>query len=125
MYNNKKAEEKSRGEKGDVMFRLKEIRTECGIKRSKMAADLKINAGTIANYENEIRQAPYEYLIKFADYFDVSIDYLLGRGEEEKPLRPESAMTGEEAKLLADFRLLDRLGKSRVCEYVELWKEKE
>ena len=125
MYNNKKAEEKSRGEKGDVMFRLKEIRTECGIKRSKMAADLKINAGTVANYENEIRQAPYEYLIKFADYFDVSIDDLLGRGEEEKPLRPESAMTGEEAKLLADFRLLDRLGKSRVCEYVELWKEKE
>ncbi len=107
------------------MFRLKEIRTECGIKRSKMAADLKINAGTVANYENEIRQAPYEYLIKFADYFDVSIDYLLGRGEEEKPLRPESAMTGEEAKLLADFRLLDRLGKSRVCEYIELWKEKE
>ena len=90
-----------------------------------MAADLKINAGTVANYENEIRQAPYEYLIKFADYFDVSIDYLLGRGEEEKPLRPESAMTGEEVKLLADFRLLDRLGKSRVCEYVELWKEKQ
>lgn len=52
---------------------------ECGLKRSKVAEDLQMNAGTIANYENGIRQAPYECLIKFADYFDVSVDYLLDR----------------------------------------------
>ena len=38
-----------------------------------MSADLGINAGTLANYENELRQAPYDYLVMFADYFDVSI----------------------------------------------------
>ena len=41
------------------MFRLKELREENGLKRSELARDLKINAGTIANYENEIREAPY------------------------------------------------------------------
>ncbi len=41
------------------MFRLKELRLENGIKRSKMSADLGINAGTLANYENELRQAPH------------------------------------------------------------------
>ena len=64
------------------MFRLKELREENGIKRSDFARALKINAGTIANYENGIRQAPYEYLILFAEYFDVSIDYLLGKEEK-------------------------------------------
>ena len=51
------------------MFRLKEMRAECGLMRSKLAEDLHMNAGTIANYENEIRQAPYEALIRFAEYF--------------------------------------------------------
>ena len=49
-------------------MRLLELRKECGFKRSKVAFDLNINAGTLANYENEIRQAPYEWLLKFADY---------------------------------------------------------
>ena len=61
------------------MFRLKELREENGLKRSELARALNINAGTIANYENEIREAPYEYLVLFANYFDVSIDYLLGK----------------------------------------------
>ena len=105
------------------MFRLKTIRLECGIKRSKLAEDLQINAGTLANYENEIRQAPYEYLIKFADYFDVSIDYLLGRNEAEVPTRKEPVLNAEESALLASYKSLGRLGKMRVNEYIELWHE--
>lgn len=41
--------------------------------------DLNMNQNTISRYENEIREADYATLILFADYFDVSIDYLLGR----------------------------------------------
>ncbi len=106
------------------MFRLKEIRMECGLKRSKVAEDLHMNAGTIANYENEIRQAPYECLIKFADYFEVSVDYLLGREEEQKPFKNSAALTAEEAAILAGYRKLGKLGKSRVAEYLELWLER-
>lgn len=40
------------------MFRLRELREENGIRRSTLARELGINAGTIANYENELRQAP-------------------------------------------------------------------
>lgn len=104
------------------MFRLKEVRQECGLKRSTVAKELKMNAGTIANYENEIRQAPYEMLIKFADYFDVSVDYLLGRSEGEKPA-VANALTAEETELMKLFRLLGKTGKSRVLEYAELWAE--
>lgn len=105
------------------MFRLKEIRFECGLKRSTLAEDLQMNAGTIANYENGIRQAPYECLIKFADYFDVSVDYLLGRSEGEKPSAASNSLSAEERELLKLFRSLGRTGKSRVIEYAELWSD--
>lgn len=38
-----------------------------------------MNQNTLSRYENELRQADYKTLILFADYFGVSIDYLLGR----------------------------------------------
>lgn len=41
--------------------------------------DLSLNQNTISRYENEERQADYDTLIRIADYFDVSLDYLLGR----------------------------------------------
>ena len=48
----------------------------------KMAMDLNMGQNTISRYENEVHEADYETLILFADYFDVSIDYLLGRTDD-------------------------------------------
>jgi transcriptional regulator with XRE-family HTH domain len=42
-----------------------------------------MNQNTISRYENLEREADYETLIRFADYFDVSLDYLLGRSNNE------------------------------------------
>ncbi len=60
-------------------MRLKELRKAKGISQLKLAMDLNMNQNAISRYENGVRQADYETLIKFADYFKVSIDYLLGR----------------------------------------------
>ena len=60
-------------------FRLKEIRKQRGISQLKLAFDLNMNQNTISRYENMEREADYETLIKFADYFNISLDYLLGR----------------------------------------------
>ena len=108
------------------MFRLKELRTECGIKRSVLARELNINAGTIANYENEIRQAPYEYLVKFAEYFEVSVDYLLGRNDDEKPtVAVPQSLSASETALLKNYRSLSPTEKARVDEYISLWKNRK
>ena len=64
-------------------FRLKKIRKERNISQLKLALDLNMNQNTISRYENLEREADYETLIKFADYFGVSIDYLLGRSNEK------------------------------------------
>lgn len=60
-------------------FRLKQLRKERDISQLKLAIDLNMNQNSISRYENGEREADYETLIKFADYFDVSLDYLLGR----------------------------------------------
>ena len=54
------------------------------ISQLKLALDLNMNQNTISRYENLEREADYETLIKFANYFDVSLDYLLGRTDKEK-----------------------------------------
>ena len=64
-------------------FRLKKLRKHRKISQLKLALDLNMNQNTISRYENMERQADYETLIKIADYFNVSIDYLLGRTEEQ------------------------------------------
>jgi transcriptional regulator with XRE-family HTH domain len=60
-------------------FRLKQLRTQRGISQLKLAMDLNMNQNTISRYETMERQADYETLIRFSEYFEVSLDYLLGR----------------------------------------------
>ncbi len=65
-------------------MRLKEIRQARGITQLKLAMDLNMNQNSISRYENGEREADYKTLIAFADYFHVSVDYLLGRTDDPK-----------------------------------------
>ena len=47
--------------------------------------DLNMNQNSISRYETGEREADYATLIKFADYFHVSVDYLLEHSDEPKP----------------------------------------
>lgn len=60
-------------------MRLKYLREKRGISQLKLAMDLDMNQNSISRYETGAREADYKSLIKFADYFNVSIDYLLER----------------------------------------------
>ena len=62
-----------------MRFRLKELRKARNISQLKLALDLDMNQNSISRYETGERQADYETLIRFAEYFDISLDYLLGR----------------------------------------------
>ena len=65
-------------------FRLKQLRKAKKISQLQLALDLNMNQNTISRYENMEREADYKTLVLFADYFDVSLDYLLGRSEQMK-----------------------------------------
>lgn len=70
-----------------LVMRLKELRLSQGISQLKLAIDLNMNQNSISRYENGVREADYQTLIAIADYFQVSIDYLLERTERPEFVR--------------------------------------
>ena len=58
---------------------LTSLREERGIYQKELAAILKVSVGTVSNYENNIHFPDQEALVQLADYFGVTVDYLLGR----------------------------------------------
>lgn len=59
--------------------RLKELRKAKRITQQRLAIELNLTQKMISRYERGERQADYRTLIALADYFNVSIDYLLER----------------------------------------------
>ena len=64
--------------------RLKECRKNMGKTQREMAADLGISENGYQCYEISKREPKIETLSKLADYFDVSVDYLIGRDDVPK-----------------------------------------
>ena len=65
-------------------MRLKYLREKNGISQLRLAIELNMNQNSISRYETGSREADYATLIQLADYFDVSIDYLLKRTDNPK-----------------------------------------
>lgn len=58
---------------------LKELRYNNRCTQAKLATDLKISKGIVSLWENGLREPTLSSLIAIADYFDVTLDYLVGR----------------------------------------------
>ena len=65
-------------------FRLRELRRQRRISQVRLAMELNVSQNTISRYETGEREAGYAMLIRIADYFDVSVDYLLGRTDNRE-----------------------------------------
>lgn len=59
------------------MTHLKELRLARNLTQTKVARDINISRATYNNYELDKRQADYDTLLKLANYFDTTVDYLI------------------------------------------------
>lgn len=59
--------------------KLKTLRRDKGITQIELAKILNVDKGVVANYETNRRFPNIHILVKIADYFEVTTDYLLGR----------------------------------------------
>ncbi len=90
------------------MNRIAELRKQKDISQSKLGEIIGAAQNTICNWETGKRQPDNESLIKMADLFGVSIDYILGRDNDEMPEeivilnRAAKKMTPEQRKKLLD-----------------------
>lgn len=55
------------------------LRKERGYSQKKVAGDLAISQALLSHYEKGIRECGLDFVVKIADYYNVSCDYLLGR----------------------------------------------
>lgn len=102
---------------------LKQLRLEKNINQSELGKTLGISPSTVGMYERDQRFPDKEMLNAIADYFEVSVDYLLGRTDErktgkEKPKLDPSIKTIA-AHRLGDVEDLDDEAIEKINEYIE------
>ena len=62
--------------------RLRDMREDADLKQKDIAEYLGIQQTVYSRYERGFQTIPLEYLIKLADYYGVSLDYLVGRSND-------------------------------------------
>jgi transcriptional regulator with XRE-family HTH domain len=82
------------------MIRLFELRNEKSLSQRDMAKIMNISQGTFNNWENGNTQPSIEQLIALANYFGVSVDYLIGNSDDLGVIRYKS-MSEENSKLIS------------------------
>ena len=95
------------------MLRIKQLREKKEVSQSELASSIGIARNTLSQYETGKRQPDYKTLLKFADYFGVSTDYLLGRTDNQKRVvspqilrittKDGKELTEEEMQKVIDF----------------------
>lgn len=62
--------------------KIKDLRASHGLSQVELGNELSVTKQTVSNWENNNIQPSVEMLVKIADYFCVSTDFLLGRNDE-------------------------------------------
>lgn len=64
--------------------RMRELRKEKNLRQEDAAAELEISMSAYCRYELGSREPTASVIVRMADYYDVSADYLLGRSDRRK-----------------------------------------
>jgi len=70
-----------------VAERLRGLRESLNISQAKIAEIIGTNQSSVNRYEHGQAEAPYKVLLWYADYFDVSLDYIFGRTDKPEGVR--------------------------------------
>ena len=68
-----------------MQLRIRDLREDHDLKQKEIAAILMCDQSLYSKYEREERPLPLDYADKLADYYGVSVDYLMGRTNVKTP----------------------------------------
>lgn len=107
--------------------RLKRLRVEKGITQKELADRLHISRSTIAGYESLGKEPDGEKLCALADFFGVSVDYLLGVTDSQEPSKTPAASAAvqrpAEAAIASELHSLSDRQLDRLMGYIQALKE--
>lgn len=87
----------------EIGIRLRRLRDGIGLSQVKMGEVFGITQATVNKYENGSATVPVKILVKYADYFDVSMDYLCCRTD-----KPQGKLYEFNPKYVAENKELER-----------------
>lgn len=93
------------------MLRIRELREAKSLQQKELAIDLGVTQPTISDWESGRKIPSAKNTAKLADYFGVSVDYLLGR--EETPV-PETQDGSEDQKIREYLQMIKDDSKLRM-----------
>ena len=99
------------------MLKLKELREYAGITQLELANKIGTSQTNIGRWERELNEPTSSAVIKLADFFDCTTDYLLGREDDFGNVVSGKAFdvnSEDEQKLLSAFRTLDAYEKESI-----------
>lgn len=103
----------------EIKEKLKELRLEKNLKIEDLAKEIGYSRTIVYYWENGQRKPNATALKALSDYFDVSIDYILGIEENESLTKANrfnnGSLTEEEKELLEQFRCLGKAEKHAVA----------
>ena len=88
---------------------LKRLRTKKGLTSEELCSKIGIKGGSYRNYERNDRKPDYDTLVKLADFYGVTTDYLLGRPDAIEPADP-----------IASLPTVDEMEKDLFREWLDL-----
>lgn len=87
--------------------RLRQLRLEHNLKQSELGEFFGISNTSIGGYERNEREPIFKHVLSFADYFNVSLDFLFGRTEERLTVKQYTSKdTFELSYLLDKYKIL-------------------
>ena len=98
-----------------MQLRLKEIRLKRKLTQKKLAEVIGCSVGAYSKYEVGDREPPLDVLCKLADYYDISVDYLIGR-----EVSSMDGLSRSEIILVEKYRRSDRLAWESALEIMDV-----
>ena len=100
---------------------LKQIRNKKGLLQTKVAMDLNITQETVSSYETGRVLPSSDMLIKLADYYNTSIDYLLCRTKYDMPIdsiKPDN-ISDKDFTIINKINKLSLADKDKIEAYID------
>ena len=100
------------------MEKLKEIRKSKKISQKEFAEHMNVAQNTVSRWETGERLMDSDTLIKAADFFNVSVDYLLGRAKRSQTITAVQK-NAESMKIIDEYTKLNDLGKHEAVKRIK------
>lgn len=108
-----------------MLENLKKLRFESGISQKQLADFIGVSQQSVNKYENHNIEPDIEVMIKIADYFNTSVDYLIGHTDVRRKIEimQTHELNAEESSIIEGYRTLSDIQKQCIATVIKSYTE--